>query len=119
MDGQWSKILLYDKEGQPLTRLQFQKDCWAKFSKDNKATLINGLLQYCKVDKKDIQELSQCMFLWPQTFKLANIKVTQKETDGSKKYYLETVGLPNEELLMMKEIKTTSAKSAWLRKKHQ
>ena len=118
MDGQWSKIPLCDKEGQPLTRLQFQKDYWTKVSKDNKAsTLIDGLLQYCKVDQNDIQELSQYMFLWPQTFKLGNIKITQKETNRSNKYYLETVGLPNEELPMMKEIKTTSIKSAWLRKK--
>ena len=82
MDGQWSKIPLHDKEGQPLTRLQFQKDCWTTVCKANKATLINGLVQYCKVD---IQELLQCMFICPQTFKLGNIKVAQQEHNRSNK----------------------------------
>ena len=71
MDGQWSKIPLRDNEGQPLTRLQFQKDCWTTVCKDNKATLINGLLQYYQVDEKDIQELSQCMIIHPQPLNLA------------------------------------------------
>ena len=71
MDGQWSKIPLRDNEGQPLTRLQFQKDCWTTVCKDNKTTLINGLLQYCQVDEKDIQELSQCMIIHPQPLNLA------------------------------------------------
>ena len=30
IDGQWAQIPLQDKAGYPLTRLQFQKDCWAK-----------------------------------------------------------------------------------------
>ena len=112
MDGQWSKIPLHDKDGNPLTRLQFQKDCWTNVSKQNKATLLEGLVKYCKVKDQDLQELLQCMFLHPQSFQLGNIRVTQKISNGRKKYYLETVGLPNEELPLMKEIKTTGVKSA-------
>ena len=49
MDGQWAKIPVPDKEGNPLTRLKFQKDCWAKVCKQNKTSLIDSLVQYCKV----------------------------------------------------------------------
>ena len=107
MDGQWSKIPLRDKHGNPLTRLQFQKDCWITVSKHNKATLIDGLVKYCKVEDKDLQELSQCMFLCSQSFQFGNKKGTEQIQNGQKKYYLQSVGLPDEELPLMKEIKTT------------
>ena len=63
MDGEWPKIHLCDIKGNPLTRLQFQKDCSAKVCKENKAALVEGLVKYCKVEEKDIKEMSQCMFL--------------------------------------------------------
>ena len=63
MDGQWSKIPLSDIDGNPFTRLQFQKDCWTKVSKQNKAMLLEGLVKHCKVEDKDIEEMAQCMFL--------------------------------------------------------
>ena len=119
MDGQWSKIPLCDKDGNPLTRLQFQKDCWTTVSRQNKATLLEGLVKYCKVEDQDSQELSQCMFLYPQSFQLGNIRVTKKITNRHNKYYLQSVGLPDEELPLMKEIKTTDVKSAWIHKKNQ
>ena len=60
MDGQWSKVALHDLDGNPLTRLLFQKDCC---SKQNKATLLEGLVKHCTVEDKDIEEMAQCMFL--------------------------------------------------------
>ena len=57
-------------------------------SKQNKGTLLDGLVKYCKVEDQDLQKLSQWMFLHPQSFQLGNIKVTQKISNGHKKYYL-------------------------------
>ena len=59
------------------------------------------------------------MFLHPQSFQLGNIRVTQNITNGHKKYYLQSVGLPDEELPLMKEIKTTEVKPASIHKKNQ
>ena len=59
------------------------------------------------------------MFLHPQSFQLGSIRVTQKITNGHKKYYLQSVGLPDEELPLMKENKTTEVKSTWIHKKNQ
>ena len=63
MDGQPSKIALCDIDGNPLTRLQFQKDCWTKVCKQNKGTLLEGLVKHRKVEDKDIEQMAQCMFL--------------------------------------------------------
>ena len=72
-------------------------------------------MKYCKVEDNDLQGLSQCMFLHPQSFQLGNIKVTKQIQNGQKKYYLQSVGLPDEEL----QIKTTEVKSAWIHKKNR
>ena len=58
------------------------------------------------------------MFLHPQSFHIGKINVTLAEQNDSKKYYLQTIGLPKEEKPMMKEIKTTPVKAAWLCKKN-
>ena len=101
------QIPLQDKAGYPLTRLQYQKDYWAKVCKQNKASLIDGLVQYCKVQDDDLQELGQSIFLCPQSFHIGNINVTFAQENGSKKHYLQSVGLPEEQQPMMKDIKTT------------
>ena len=53
-DGQWSKLTTRDKNGQPLTHLQFQKDCWSKYCKQSIANLTQKLADFCRVSKDSL-----------------------------------------------------------------
>ena len=111
LDVQWAWLPIRSKEGAPLTYLQFQKDCWARFCKWNKQALIKKLLDYCTIDEITLVELQHLMFLRKQNFKLDNLEIQFLNRGSSKVLAIQTVEG------MMKNITSTHVKSAWIRKK--
>ena len=82
-DGQWSK-LTRDKNSQPLTHLQFQKECWSKYCKQSKANLTQKLVDFCKVTKDSLAKASTMLYMGPNTVDIGNLRISQY-MKGSKK----------------------------------
>ena len=57
-DGQWSKLTVQSSNGEPLTKLQYQKDVWQKYSRNNKHTLLQKLVSYSIVSNSILQDVS-------------------------------------------------------------
>ena len=52
MDGQWNRLVVRDKENQPLTLCQLQKDVWSKAKSMPKPEIIRNILALQKVNSK-------------------------------------------------------------------
>ena len=89
-DGQWSKIVFNDKEGQPLTRMQFQKKIWYESLNMKKKDMINYLLQTSTVSEDTLTEWSnnQHILMVDGTHTIGNVTVSSKhmESNNSMKY---------------------------------
>lgn len=53
-DGQWFKIISQDINGQPLTRLQYQKKIWNDVMKMKKKDMIQYLIKICTVTEETL-----------------------------------------------------------------
>ena len=62
-DGQFHKLITRSKDGQPLTRLQFQQDFFKKIMKDyDKKELVHELMKYSDIYVEDLEEIRQKEF---------------------------------------------------------
>ena len=66
-DGQWVKITNRSENAKPLTKIQFQKDCWHAVCKKSKQVLLQNLVDYSVIDEEVLKIVETCMFVWPHS----------------------------------------------------
>ena len=74
-DGQWAKITNRSENGKPLTKIQFQKDCWHAVCKKSKQVVLQNLVDYSVMDEEVLKIVETCMFVWLQTFTIGNLSI--------------------------------------------
>ena len=85
-----------------------------EYCKQSKANLTQKLVDFCK-DSKD--SLAKAMlFMGPNTVDIGNLRIGQYMKRSKKVLAAETVGSVESGLQMMKNIKMTEVKSAWMSK---
>ena len=84
-DGQWSKIVFNDKEGQPLTRMQFQKKIWYESLNMKRKDMINYLLQTSTVSEDTLTEWSnnQHILMVDGTHTIGNVTISSKHLESN------------------------------------
>ena len=117
MDGQWSKLTTRSSEGEPLTRLQYQKDIWNLYHKDNKATLLQKLNEYSTVTESVLKDVFMLHLDIGGTFISGNIHISVKCINGQRKsIHVSSIGDEEYRIPMIQHITSTKVASAWKRK---
>ena len=113
-DGQWSKLTVQSSNHEPLTKLQYQKDVWQKYSRNNKHTLLQKLISYSAVSNNILQDVSILDIGVGAEFVSGNIHLCI-EGNGEGHKFLSVASVGDEEHLipMIGHITTTKVASAW------
>ena len=59
LDGQWAPIVFRDLDNNPLTVYEFDKDCWSRFVKMGKSTLLKYMESFAHISGKNIEGLAK------------------------------------------------------------
>ena len=59
LDGQWAPIVFRDSDNNPLTVYEFNKDCWSRFVKMGKSTLLKYMESFAHISGKNIEGLAK------------------------------------------------------------
>ena len=112
-DGQWSKLTVCSLNGEPLTKLQYQKDVWQKYSRNNKHTLLQKPISYSAVSSNILQDVSVLDIGIGAEFVSGNIHLSIEENgEGSKVLSVASVGDEEHLIPMISHITTTNVPSA-------
>ena len=93
IDGQWSQLTTRSTDGEPLTQLQYQKDVWNLYHKNNKTTLLQKLNSYSTVSDNMLKDVSVAHLDIGGNFLSGNISISVKSnSEGSRCIHVSSVG---------------------------
>ena len=77
-DGQWWKNVFCDIDGNPLTRMQYQKQVWNEVLQIKKNEIINYLIKCSTVSESMLKNISEQkhILMVPGTYNEGNISIT-------------------------------------------
>ena len=115
-DCQWSKLTTRSTDDEPLTRLQYQKDVWNLYHKENKTTLLQKLNSYSTASDNMLKDVSMASLDIGGNFLSGNIDISVKSnTEGSRCIHVSSVGYEDHQIPMIKNITSTKVPATWKR----
>lgn len=115
-DGQWNTLVVKDRNGGPLTHIQFQKSIWLQTLSMSKDQMLDFLSEYSAVDSETLDQLESQIdvFLTSGRATFGRIQVvcefvpkrSRGTTQFHRKFTLLTVGGPQSNVPVMRYIRT-------------